>query len=81
MLSPTAIENLLKFSPYIREAIIIGQDREYLSALIEIDFESVSEWTQQNDIPFTDLNGLIEQESVVRLIKSEIQKANEKSTP
>jgi long-chain acyl-CoA synthetase len=81
VLSPTAVENLLKFSPYIREAVIIGQDREYLSALIEIDFESVSEWAQQNDIPFTDLKGLIEQDPVVRLINSEIQKANEKSPP
>jgi long-chain acyl-CoA synthetase len=81
VLSPSTVENLLKFSPYVREAVIIGQDREYLSALIEIDFESVSGWAQQNDIPFTDLNGLIEQESVIRLIKSEIQRANEKSAP
>lgn len=73
---PTAIENRLKFSPYIREAIVIGENRVNLCALIELDFEVLSEWMQSNDIPSPGLDALAGNPAVVDLIGSEIEKAN-----
>ena len=78
VISPSAIENLMKSSAFISEAVVVGQDRDHLCALIEIDFEAVSEWAQQNEIPYTGLEGLVEHRAVERLIDLEVGRANEK---
>jgi long-chain acyl-CoA synthetase len=77
-LGPSAIESLLKSCAYISEAIIIGQNREHISALVEIDVETVSGWAQQNNLSHSGLESLIEHQAIVELIGKEIGRANER---
>jgi long-chain acyl-CoA synthetase len=80
-LSPTPIENILKSSPYISEAMVVGQGRKYISALVEIDFETVLEWALLNDVRYTGIESLIQQPAIVQLIGSEIEKVNQRLAP
>ncbi len=77
-IAPSEQENSLKFSPYINEAIVIGDGRKYLSALIQIDFDNVSKWAQENKIAFTTFNSLVQEKSVYELIQKEVEASNEK---
>lgn len=76
-ISPSEIENKLKFSPYIKEAIVIGDRRKYLSGLIQIDPENVGNWAQQNNIPYTTYKSLAALSEVGQLIQQEIDKVNQ----
>lgn len=76
-LSPSTIENALRSSPFIGEAMVIGQARKFLSALIEIDFDTVSEWARANDIPYTGFTSLARHPRVEELISDEVKRANE----
>lgn len=75
-LSPTEIENTIKASPYIKECIVIGEARKYVSALIQIDFETVAKWAEQERIPYTTFRSLAENEEVNDLIRAEIETGN-----
>ena len=75
-ISPSAIENILRGSPYIGEAMVIGHNRRYLTALIEIDFDSVADWARANDIPYSGYTQLAANERVRGLIGAAIEKAN-----
>ena len=77
-ITPSQMENNLKFSPYISDSIIIGDKRKYLSCLIMIDEENVEHFAQTNSIPFTDYKSLCARKEVVELIEEEIKKANKK---
>ncbi len=76
-ISPSEIENKLKCSMYIKEAIAIGDRRKYISALIQIDYENVGNWAQKNKIAYTTYRSLAENPKVKELIKQEIDVANE----
>jgi long-chain acyl-CoA synthetase len=75
-LSPSTIENLLRASPYVAEAIVIGHARKYLTALIEIDYDTVSDWARAHNIAYTGFATLVEHPQVVALIDREIAQAN-----
>ena len=75
--SPSEIENNIKTSPFIKEAIVIGDDRKFLSALIGIEYDIVSNWALRKNIAHTTYRNLSENEEVQNLIWGEIQKANE----
>ena len=75
--SPSEIENNIKTSPFIKEAIVIGDDRKFLSALIGIEYDIVSNWALRKNIAHTTYRNLSENEEVQNLIWEEIQKANE----
>src|SRR3990170_3538425 len=77
-ISPSEIENSLKTSPFIKEAIVIGDRRRFLTALIGIDFEVVSEWAQRHKIPHTTYRDLSEKPEVVKLVQKAVDAANEK---
>lgn len=77
-LSPTEIENTVKASPYIKECIVIGEARKYVSALIQIDFETVAKWAEQERIAYTTFRSLTEHERVRTLIQAEVEKGNDK---
>jgi long-chain acyl-CoA synthetase len=77
-ISPSEIENTLKASPYIKEAIVIGDRRKYLTALIGIDYEVVSEWAQRKGIPHTTYRDLSEKPEVVALVEKAVKETNEK---
>ncbi len=76
-IAPSEIENRLKFSPFIREAIIIGDRRPYLAALIQIDYDNVADWAQKEGIPFTTFKNLSKNTDVYKLIQGEVNRANQ----
>jgi long-chain acyl-CoA synthetase len=75
-IAPSAIESLLRASPYIAEAIVIGQGRKYIAALIEIDPDTVSDWARSHDVTYTGFTSLTENAKVQDLIAAEVEKAN-----
>lgn len=74
--SPSLIENALRASPYVAEAVVFGHARKYLCALIEMDLDTVADWARSRDIPYTGFTSLAENPQVNRLIADEIEKAN-----
>ena len=77
-ISPSEIENELKFSPFVSDAVVIGDKRKYLSCLIMIDEENVVKFAQDNDIPFSNFESLCKSKEVVDLIDMEIKNVNKK---
>jgi long-chain acyl-CoA synthetase len=75
-ISPSFIETLLRGSPYVAEAIVFGHGRKYLTALVEIDAETVADWARSHDVPYTGFTSLATNPAVVRLIGAEIERAN-----
>ena len=76
-ISPSEIENQLKFSPYVTDAVVIGDRRKYLTCLVMIDNETVSQFAQENNVPFSDFKSLCATGEVQTLIKSEIERINQ----
>ena len=74
--TPSEIENQLKFSPYISDAVVIGDRRKYLTALIMIDQENVAKFAQDHRVPFTDYPSLCRASEILSLIQSEVDKVN-----
>jgi len=75
-IAPSELENSLKFSPYIKEAIVIGDRRKYVSCLIQIELENVAHWAQNNRIAYTNYKSLATHPDVKKLIQGEIEKTN-----
>jgi long-chain acyl-CoA synthetase len=75
-ITPSEIENRLKFSPYVTDAIVIGDGRNYLTALVMIDQENVTKYAQTKRVPFTDYASLTRAPAIHELIWSEVQKVN-----
>ena len=76
--SPSEIENTLKTSPFIKEAVVIGDRRPYLTVLIGIDLDTVGDWAQRRRIPYTTYRDLSEKPEVLALVQNLIKAANEK---
>ena len=74
--SPQFIENKLKFSPFIAEAVILGHDKPFLTALICIRFSILSKWAEQKGIAFTNYTSLAALPQVYELITREVAKVN-----
>jgi len=74
--SPQYIENKLKFSPYVAEAVILGHQRDYLSAIICIRFPIVSKWAERNRIVFTTYSDLSSRPQIYDLIRREVDSVN-----
>jgi long-chain acyl-CoA synthetase len=77
-ITPSEIENQLKFSPYINDAVVIGDARKYLTALIMIDEENVMKYAQDSRIPFTTYASLTRQPEIIKLIEKEMEEVNKK---
>ncbi len=75
-ISPSEIENQLKFSPYITDAVVIGDERKYLTCLIMIDQENVEKFAQDHDVPYTNFASLCRQTEVIDLIWKEVEGVN-----
>jgi long-chain acyl-CoA synthetase len=74
--SPDFIETRLKFSPYIKEAVMFGEGRPYITALINIDMGNVGNWAEERMIPYTTYLDLSQQAAVEELILNEVRKVN-----
>ncbi len=77
-ISPSEIENTLKTSPYVNEAMVIGDGRKYLSALIAIELDTVGNWCLKQGIPYTTYRDLTEKEEVVQLVQQAVDRTNGK---
>jgi long-chain acyl-CoA synthetase len=75
-ITPSEIENQLKFSPFISDAVVIGDNRKFLSCLIMIDYDNVVKYAQDRDVPFTNFTSLCRTKEVQDLIESEIERVN-----
>ena len=76
--TPSELENDLKFSPYITDAVVIGDKRPYLTAIIMIDQENVEKFAQDRDVPFSNYSSLTRSPEVQALIQEEIERVNKK---
>lgn len=76
--SPSSIENLLKTSPYISEAMVIGNRRKHITALISIDPDAVGAWCRRFNIPYTGYRDLVTKEEVERLVQEAVDATNGK---
>jgi long-chain acyl-CoA synthetase len=74
--APSFIENALRASPYLAEAVAFGHARKYLVALVEIDFETVADWARAHDVTYTGFTSLTQHPDIYGLIRREIDKAN-----
>ena len=75
-ISPSFVENILRASPYVAEAIVFGHGRKYLAALIEIEADTVADWARSHDVPYTGFTSLASNAEVARLIGVEVERAN-----
>lgn len=76
--TPSELENELKFSPYITDAVVVGDQRPYLVCLIMIDQDNVEKYAQDHDIPFSNYASLCRAPQVQALIEAELQRVNQK---
>lgn len=76
--TPSEIENELKFSPYITDAVVIGDQRPYLTVIIMIDQENVEKFAQDHDVPFSNYASLTRAPEVQALIQGELDRVNKK---
>jgi long-chain acyl-CoA synthetase len=77
-ITPSEIENELKFSPYITDAVVIGDRRAFLTALVMIDHENVERFAQELNVPFTNFQSLCRTREVQELIQGEVDRVNAK---
>jgi len=68
----------LKFSPYVTDAVVVGDQKPYLVCLIMIDLDTVEKYAQDNDIPFSNYASLTRAAEVRKLIQAEVDKVNGK---
>ncbi len=80
-IAPAYIENKLKFSPYIQDAVVVGDGRKYLVALILIDEDHVTEYAQDHRIPFATFADLTRHPEIHRLIQREVDQVNRTLSP
>ena len=77
-ITPSELENELKFSPYVTDVVVIGDKRPYLTVIIMIDQENVEKYAQDNDVPFSNYASLTRAPEVQALIQAEIDRVNRK---
>lgn len=80
-ITPSEIENIMKGSPYIKECVVVADGRRFVSALIEIDFETVGKWAESKHIAFTHFRSLVEHPEVQTLIEAEVKTGNAELAP
>jgi long-chain acyl-CoA synthetase len=74
--SPQFIENKLKFSPYIKEAVVFGGDWPFVTALVTIDFPNAGKWAEKNQIPYTTFTDLSQKDEIYDLVREHAERMN-----
>ena len=77
-ITPSELENELKFSPYITDAVVVGDKRPYLVVIVMIDQENVEKFAQDADVPFSNYTSLTKSAEVQALVHAEIERVNKK---
>lgn len=78
---PTYVENRLKFSPYVKDAAVFGAGRDYLAALVCIDFGAVGHWAQVNGVPYVSYADLSQNPRVQELVRAAVARVNKSLKP
>jgi len=76
MFAPKYIENKLKFFPHIKEAVAIGHERDYCTAMVNIDLEAVGNWAERRNIPYSSYQELAARPEVYELVQESVRKVN-----
>jgi long-chain acyl-CoA synthetase len=76
MFAPKYLENKLKFSPFVKEAVCIGQDRPYVTGLLNIDLGAVGNWAERRNIAYTSYTDLSQKPEVYDLVAQEVARVN-----
>ena len=76
MFAPQFLENKLKFSPYIKEAMTLGKDREYVAAILNIDLEAMENWAERRGVAYSGYQDLSQKDEVYDLIHGEVDRIN-----
>jgi long-chain acyl-CoA synthetase len=76
LFAPRYLENKLKFSPYIKEAVVHGQERPFVAAFINIDLEAVGNWAERRGLAYTSYTDLAARPEVYQLLQEEIERVN-----
>ena len=79
--APQWIESSLRFSPYIKDSITVGEGRDFVTAVVNMDYENVGRWAEMNHIPYTTYTDLSQKAEVGRLIRQDIDRVNRQLTP
>ncbi len=74
--SPTYIEGRLKFSPYIKDCMVVGNNRDFVVAMINMDYENTGRWAERNHIPYTSHQDLSQKSEVGKLLKDIVKNLN-----
>ena len=77
-ISPEKIEIAMKMSPYVKETVAIGDQRKFISALIQIDADAVGDWAMRRDLTYTSFSDLSQKAEVLDLIKSAVHAQNDR---
>ena len=75
--SPQFIENKLKFSPYVKEAVVFGGDWPFVAAMINIDMENTGKWAENNQLAYTTYTDLSQKPDVYTLVRKQVETAND----
>ncbi|MGI9615222.1 MAG: AMP-dependent synthetase/ligase [Acidimicrobiales bacterium] len=75
-ISPSEIENQIKVSPFVKEAIVIGDERRYLTALVGVEFDTVGDWAARRELPYTTYADLSSKREVITLINEWVDHVN-----
>ncbi|MBA3399658.1 MAG: AMP-binding protein, partial [Acidimicrobiia bacterium] len=76
--SPSEIENSLKTSPYIKEAMVVGEGRKFLTALVGIEYDTVGDWALRRNLPYTTYRDLSSKPEVLELVQKVVDQTNVK---
>jgi long-chain acyl-CoA synthetase len=76
LFAPKYLENKLKFSPYIKEAVCVGDARPFVAALVNIDLQSVGSWAERRNIAYTSYTDLAQKPEVYELVRQEVARVN-----
>jgi len=79
--SPSLVENALKVSPYVKEAVVVGDGERFLAALLQIDLENVGQWATERRLAYTNFKSLTLLPEVRELVAAEVEKANQGLAP
>ncbi len=74
--SPQFIENLLKFSPYVSEAVVFGGEHPYVAGIIAIDFENAGQWAERHQLAYTTFTDLSQKREVYDLVQAHVESVN-----
>ncbi len=77
LFAPKYLENKLKFSPHVKEAVCVGQGRPYVTALVNIDLAAVGNWAERRNLAYTSYTDLSQKPEVYELIAREVRRVNE----